>query len=77
MSVIKLLRKLSNSEKLKTGILIGLGLMLMLPCVWLGTSRPESLFDLHYIKGYTEVPFTALITGLIMLFFGVRRLFAK
>lgn len=79
MSVIKLLRKLGDSEKAKTGILIRLGLMLVLPCVWLDISKPESLFDLHYISGHghTEVPLTALITGLIILFFGIRRLFAK
>lgn len=58
MSVIKMLRKLSDSEKAKTGILIGLGLMSVLPCVWLGISKPESLFDLHYIRGHghTAVP---------------------
>ena len=77
MSVIKLLRKLSNSEKPKTGLLIGLGLMIVLPCVWLGISRPESLFELYYIKGHTAVPIVSLLVGILMLFFGVRRLFVK
>jgi len=51
--------------------------MIVLPCVWLGISRPESLFESYYIKGHTAVPIVNLLVGILILFFGVRRLFVK
>ena len=77
MSLIKLFRKLSNSEILKTSIVIGLGLTMVSTCIWVSLSGYENLFKLEYIKGHTAVPISSLFSGLIMLFFGIKRLLIK
>jgi hypothetical protein len=79
MSIIGAFRKLSYpSRKVATIWIICLGIIVVSPGV-IVFLEPKDSFDLTYIRGHGgyKMPIASLILGLVILIFGIRRIFIK